>query len=110
MPGKVRRTEKEETEETEEKENCCICIDEVKNRGKISCDHKFCFECIANWSKVTNSCPICKKTFKKITPVLSSAEKKREKEKKGEKIKLGERGEKRKATATLQVTIIIRYY
>ena len=69
--------------EPDEKENCSICLGEVENRGRISCDHKFCFECIHNWSKVTNICPICKKAFKKITAVADSTEKKRGEKRKG---------------------------
>lgn len=35
--------------------------------GKInSCTHKFCFECIKDWSKVTNECPLCKSRFSEI--------------------------------------------
>ena len=71
------------TAEPDEKENCSICLGEVENRGRISCDHKFCFECIHNWSKVTNLCPICKKAFKKITAVADSTEKKRGVKRKG---------------------------
>ena len=69
--------------QSSEKENCCICLGEVENRGQISCDHKFCFDCIHHWSKVTNTCPICKKAFKKITAVANSTEKKRGEKRKG---------------------------
>lgn len=51
------------------KEICTICLGEVENRGKIACEHEFCLECIHNWSKVTNVCPVCKKAFTKITAV-----------------------------------------
>ena len=57
------------------KEDCCICLGEVENRGKIACEHKFCFDCIHNWSKVTNTCPICKLAFKRITAATSSTDK-----------------------------------
>lgn len=44
-----------------------ICLQSVKVRGKISCcNHIFCYECIFEWSKVTNSCPLCKAVFHEI--------------------------------------------
>jgi len=38
----------------------------TKSLGKISCIHLFCFDCIKDWSQVTNSCPLCKKEFLEI--------------------------------------------
>jgi len=32
----------------------------------LSCGHKFCYSCIVNWSKVCNTCPLCKLAFTKI--------------------------------------------
>ena len=55
-----------------EKDVCSICLGEVENRGIIACEHTFCMPCIRNWSNVTNLCPICKKSFSKITPVETS--------------------------------------
>ena len=55
-----------------EKDVCSICLGEVENRGIIACEHTFCMPCIHDWSKVTNLCPICKKSFSKITPVESA--------------------------------------
>jgi hypothetical protein len=37
-----------------EVEECVICMDTITKRGQIdSCDHKFCFDCIVKWSKVS---------------------------------------------------------
>lgn len=53
------------------KAECIICFEVVVKGAKIDgCIHKFCFECILNWSKVTNKCPICNTVFRKITEVL----------------------------------------
>lgn len=38
----------------------------TKSLGKIACVHLFCFDCIRDWSQITNSCPLCKKDFLKI--------------------------------------------
>ncbi|KAK3751800.1 hypothetical protein QZH41_013261 [Actinostola sp. cb2023] len=47
---------------------CIICLDEVRCRGKITvCEHWFCFGCIVEWSKNTNTCPICKARFRTIS-------------------------------------------
>jgi len=50
--------------ETEEKLTCCICFEPVKTRGALnSCKHAFCFDCIYEWSKASNTCPCCKLRF-----------------------------------------------
>ncbi|XP_032231291.1 uncharacterized protein LOC116614423 [Nematostella vectensis] len=51
-----------------EESNCVICLDRVRCRGKLSvCNHWFCFPCIFEWSKNTNTCPICKARFRCIS-------------------------------------------
>lgn len=53
---------------------CCICQDvvELLAQGFLPvCEHKFHFECIVTWSKVTNLCPLCKKKFNQVTRVDS---------------------------------------
>ncbi|CAB3995214.1 Av71 muscle cell intermediate filament [Paramuricea clavata] len=55
-------------ENDEEPHNCVICLDKVSCRGKLSvCQHWFCFACILEWSKNTNTCPVCKMTFRCIS-------------------------------------------
>nr|XP_012563483.1 unnamed protein product [Hydra vulgaris] len=51
-------------------QDCVICLDVVVCRGVLSvCDHWFCFECIFEWAKNTNTCPLCKLRFRCITKV-----------------------------------------
>ena len=50
----------------EEEDTCGICLDRIVKRGAISCDHLYCFDCIKQWSEVTNQCPMCKKRFREI--------------------------------------------
>lgn len=46
---------------------CTICLDSVKIAGGLdACPHIFCFDCILQWSKVTNKCPVCNQNFKQI--------------------------------------------
>lgn len=43
---------------------CTICFEEIKNKASLNnCDHKYCYECIKQWSRSSNSCPLCKKRF-----------------------------------------------
>lgn len=58
---------------TDGDEGCIICLETIKVRGEIdSCPHQFCFDCILKWSKVTNTCPVCKRNFLKVTEVQIS--------------------------------------
>jgi PHD and RING finger domain-containing protein 1 len=50
-------------------ERCPICLSFMKNQllaRPIECKHEFCLECIEEWSKKTNTCPIDRKTFNYI--------------------------------------------
>ena len=47
----------------QEKKNCIICLEDFKNGDKaiiLPCIHLFHTECIKNWLKTQNTCPICK--------------------------------------------------
>lgn len=47
--------------------SCAICFEDIKRKGMInSCKHTFCLECINEWGKKNNKCPLCKKEFTKI--------------------------------------------
>jgi len=46
-----------------EKKNCVICLEDFKNGDKatvLPCIHLFHSNCIQNWLKTQNCCPICK--------------------------------------------------
>jgi len=47
---------------------CAVCMDNMdKDAGELDgCGHTFCFECIEQWSNVTNKCPLCKCVFEAI--------------------------------------------
>ena len=49
---------------------CCICMQDAADHHQLAkvngCLHHFCFDCIAEWSKVENSCPLCKNRFTQI--------------------------------------------
>lgn len=49
--------------------NCTICMEEISDdqlAGLDCCEHKYCRDCITQWSKTENTCCICKKRFNKI--------------------------------------------
>jgi len=51
-------------------------LDPPKIRGTLdSCAHIFCFECIHQWSKTSNTCPFCKQRFKQISKMDPSQKK-----------------------------------
>lgn len=58
--------------------NCCICMEEISDEqlaGLDKCDHKYCRDCITQWSKTENTCCICKKEFTKIISNTKRAQK-----------------------------------
>eukprot|EP01121_Diplochlamys_sp_Union-15-3_P001473 TRINITY_DN11275_c0_g1_i2.p1 TRINITY_DN11275_c0_g1~~TRINITY_DN11275_c0_g1_i2.p1 ORF type:complete len:272 (+),score=43.94 TRINITY_DN11275_c0_g1_i2:96-818(+) len=61
-PKKTKETEKENYANWEAE--CPVCKEMFTNRGKMNgCDHLLCFTCTLEWSKMTNSCPVCRKKF-----------------------------------------------
>jgi len=66
---KKTQNNKETSEKTtEESVQCGICLEPPTVRGVLdSCAHPFCFECINQWSKTSNTCPFCKQRFKQIS-------------------------------------------
>ena len=48
-------------------EECAICLCKVSNKATIDgCLHYFCFDCIKNWTKNSNNCPLCRRHIKVI--------------------------------------------
>ncbi|KAJ8281061.1 hypothetical protein GJAV_G00063060 [Gymnothorax javanicus] len=46
---------------------CPICLDRFNNVAYLDrCLHKFCFQCIHEWSKNKAECPLCKQGFNSI--------------------------------------------
>jgi Ring finger domain len=52
-------------------DDCAICMSQVTGDADAvsidSCDHTYHLLCIAEWSKVTNNCPLCKRQYCKAT-------------------------------------------
>lgn len=75
--GKTSTQKKTDRKESGEEINinCCICYskrinltlaDEIEVKGVLPCAHEYCFKCIEDWAKVTNTCPLCKERFNTI--------------------------------------------
>lgn len=66
--AKSRRLDPLPLDATETK--CGICLDDVVKRAKIGpCSHLYCFTCLLAWSRLNNTCPQCKLTFRCISRV-----------------------------------------
>jgi hypothetical protein len=46
--------------------SCCICYDEIQDKGTIDCGHSFCRKCIQKWSRRNTTCPLCRQQFFEI--------------------------------------------
>ena len=47
---------------------CAICLNNCTSpRTPNGCKYIFCFECIKLWGKIKRTCPVCRKSFYKIT-------------------------------------------
>lgn len=44
---------------------CVICLLEIPTKKAVirDCKHEFCVDCLNEWTKITNKCPICKTEF-----------------------------------------------
>ena len=56
---------------------CCICLEEIaesKAAGLDSCSHRFCLDCIRQWSTSVNVCPVDRIPFHRILPEIVDVE------------------------------------
>ena len=45
---------------------CSICQEKQLNTIKIDCNHHFCEECLREYLKINNNCPICRNKINHI--------------------------------------------
>lgn len=39
---------------------CSICLGQIKDPVTVPCcQNKYCRECLSNWQKIRNVCPLC---------------------------------------------------
>lgn len=56
---------------------CPVCMCDFDNKIVTHCGHEFCRKCLVDWTKVNNSCPICRvrvHTYNTKTCVICSTE------------------------------------
>ena len=52
---------------------CPICLDRFENPAYLDyCSHRFCFQCVQEWSKTKAECPLCKQPFLSIVHSMRS--------------------------------------
>lgn len=84
----INDNEKKDKEQPDDND-CIICLETIQTRGEIdSCVHQFCFSCILKWSKVTNSCPVCKRNFLEIKEIQKNLNPLKPKKKKPKVMKI----------------------
>jgi len=55
---------------SQEPDVCSICLDIPTVISSLdSCNHYYCYQCIYQWSKQSNTCPLCKARFHSISKV-----------------------------------------
>lgn len=66
-PAKRVKNKKKPVDVSFKGESCGVCFDTFDTRGKLDCcNHMYCVNCITTWSKTSNTCPQCKRRFKRI--------------------------------------------
>ena len=40
---------------------CPICLQKIKFKKTLPCSHKYCNECIKEWLRKNNNCPVCRR-------------------------------------------------
>eukprot|EP01138_Halocafeteria_seosinensis_P010880 gb/GECG01011113.1/.p1 GENE.gb/GECG01011113.1/~~gb/GECG01011113.1/.p1 ORF type:complete len:441 (+),score=71.99 gb/GECG01011113.1/:1-1323(+) len=76
------------TNAASDSDTCCICLEPITELGKINgCSHLFCYQCIEEWSKVTNLCPLCKVKFTQIEGKTPSPNGRKQRKKKCKRVR-----------------------
>lgn len=44
-------------------ENCSICLNYIRRKVLLDCEHSFCEKCIYKWMCTKPSCPMCRKNI-----------------------------------------------
>ena len=43
--------------------DCAICMNKIRNKCTLKCNHNLCFTCIDKWHDSKQTCPICRSKF-----------------------------------------------
>ncbi|KAH0790132.1 putative E3 ubiquitin-protein ligase RNF5 [Histomonas meleagridis] len=58
-PKNEQKNEQEDTMAEEDKWKCPICLETLQQPVVTHCGHVFCYPCISEWLRRSNSCPVC---------------------------------------------------
>lgn len=72
-PKKVHRlisdSESDSSDSNSQSEKCPICLLSFKNQETatpVTCQHQFCLDCLLEWSKNMNTCPVDRKKYELV--------------------------------------------
>ena len=59
------------------KDECSICFNQIKKKIILDCNHYYCNNCISEWVKRSNYCPMCRKKINfqlvpELIPIVNS--------------------------------------
>eukprot|EP00800_Vazella_pourtalesii_P017417 TRINITY_DN529_c0_g2_i1.p1 TRINITY_DN529_c0_g2~~TRINITY_DN529_c0_g2_i1.p1 ORF type:complete len:454 (-),score=75.41 TRINITY_DN529_c0_g2_i1:355-1716(-) len=56
----TKKGKNEPKPETISKEQCSICLNDVRDKVSLKCEHSFCYECLVKWCATKETCPLCR--------------------------------------------------
>jgi hypothetical protein len=52
--------------------NCPICLEQLSNEIKTSCNHLFCKKCLDTWLSTKHTCPLCRNLLKQPSEIINN--------------------------------------
>jgi hypothetical protein len=60
-PPKFKETSSSSSKDVQALPSCAICLTAISDPTTlVACTHSFCYECISQWLRKSNKCPLCK--------------------------------------------------
>uniref|UniRef100_A0A6C0EZ21 RING-type domain-containing protein n=1 Tax=viral metagenome TaxID=1070528 RepID=A0A6C0EZ21_9ZZZZ len=50
----------EQKEQNEKEDECPICLETMKGKTTLECNHTFCIKCTISHFRLKNNCPLCR--------------------------------------------------
>ncbi|KAI6651027.1 hypothetical protein LOD99_5604 [Oopsacas minuta] len=68
----TKKGENKQKSESITKEQCSICLNDVKDKVSLKCDHSFCYECLVKWCATKETCPLCRCKISELNEINKS--------------------------------------